>query len=859
MLERPALKPPKEQQQREHGEFQHHAGDNDVEGLMMPREDDPLLVGTTGSDSEQPNEDHNTAIKIRYSTGSNTNVVLGVVAAFGWILAIGLAVIVLTMPNTRPESSFWTAPMSSSASSSIVEPQGTYTASSVTFDEQDQAQIDAQSLLSELMRDPVILKISMKTTHGNYQRMYLEGHQAETPDTPTIQWRKTPSKAGNFYYLEATPSAELQRDCPVRMNVTSVPTINVTANPPHISSCNLYDFRLVIWNNLTSQGATVHFHGLTPPSNEDGVPFTNNANIHAQNLQYYRFVELTYAGMHWMHAHTGFQEAYGVAAPIIFQHSDTYLKAIGIDKDQDVIAVLEEGFVFPKCAYSVYWYEQECGLEKNDTQTSLGLYINRQEAPIEYYPSAKAKKIRIRFLNAGSEAPWRITNEFSKAYGGVTPNMTIIATDGNDAYHRPASVLMSTAFVETEDLDYYFAADGTPRAKKQAHVNADGTVSDFELGIANRIDVTIELDPRYDVVITAVQMMHRADVTNPALRHIILHGANNSHPINATKLNRTGTGVSLMFDNFGVLDSLEAVHPLGDKTVTRNITVMNRGGDQFGGFPLSIYNGLHMNVSDMDGNLYPTPNYTALNHLKYQLPPYKVYRHNLTGETISTRRPCENCANGTMGSSGLRNISSVNSKMQLNSLGYGDEKEEEDNGSAGYTSSQGKCCWEWCNVPPSQCPYYELVDVYAYQPNEHYIPVCYGDRVRILFINSASYEVEEGHPMHLHGHNFALRELYNVTNGLLYKTKDFQDDGPLLDTIWVPWGTAVAFDFDAYNPGEFLFHCHNDFHLENGMMTTVRYMSGGEYGCDELTQTFHGNVNDYPEQLCAMTGCNATS
>ena len=73
------------------------------------------------------------------------------------------------------------------------------------------------------------------------------------------------------------------------------------------------------------------------------------------------------------------------------------------------------------------------------------------------------------------------------------------------------------------------------------------------------------------------------------------------------------------------------------------------------------------------------------------------------------------------------------------------------------------CCWEWCDVEPDQCDHYKLEDMKYYEPNKNYIPVCYGDRVRILFINTGSFEISEGHPMHLHGHEFVLSELFNVT------------------------------------------------------------------------------------------------
>ncbi|MGV9713744.1 multicopper oxidase family protein [Gordonia sp. NPDC003424] len=63
------------------------------------------------------------------------------------------------------------------------------------------------------------------------------------------------------------------------------------------------------------------------------------------------------------------------------------------------------------------------------------------------------------------------------------------------------------------------------------------------------------------------------------------------------------------------------------------------------------------------------------------------------------------------------------------------------------------------------------------------------------------------HPMHIHGHTWAL-----PASGGLRK-----------DTVLVrPMQTIVA-DFHADNPGDWAFHCHNIYHAEVGMMTTVKY------------------------------------
>lgn len=489
--------------------------------------------------------------------------------------------------------------------------------------------------------------------------------------------------------------------------------------------------------------------------------------------------------------------------------------------------MLEEGFIYPKCAYSTHWYANECAEIATATNSSffakLALFINRREKPLVYTPDPSAKQIRIRFLNGGSEAPWKITNSYAEKYNGTKVSMEIMATDGNDVMRGDKSV------------------------------NRD----EFVLGLANRIDVLLDLTGvDKDILITAVQMKHSGNVTDPALRHIVIRTGKNTsdkqllvtHLPNYDKFQN-----SSILTDFNLFGKLSAAHPLSNRTYTKSFTIENRGGDQFGGFPLTTYEGLAKNGSNPSElqNLYPpgANTYTALNKLKFQLPPYKVFRNKYTKETISTRRNCTNCTTDKRyGHSGI--------KPRPGSPPY-KILYDTNNAKEGDT-----CCWEWCDVPEANCSDYELEDVNIYEPNKHYIPVCFGDRVRILFINTASFEGSEGHPMHLHGHDFVLRELYNIVNVaaddnpnyilVLNTTYTYDITGPKVDTIWVPYGTAVVFEFDAYNAGEHLFHCHNDFHLENGMMTTFRYMHDED--CKDLPE-FVGGENDFPQQICTMDNC----
>jgi FtsP/CotA-like multicopper oxidase with cupredoxin domain len=68
------------------------------------------------------------------------------------------------------------------------------------------------------------------------------------------------------------------------------------------------------------------------------------------------------------------------------------------------------------------------------------------------------------------------------------------------------------------------------------------------------------------------------------------------------------------------------------------------------------------------------------------------------------------------------------------------------------------------------------------------------------------------HPMHLHGHHFQVVGLNGVPLS-----------GAMRDTVMVPAMGSVRIAFDADNPGRWLFHCHNLFHMATGMMTEVVY------------------------------------
>jgi multicopper oxidase len=78
-----------------------------------------------------------------------------------------------------------------------------------------------------------------------------------------------------------------------------------------------------------------------------------------------------------------------------------------------------------------------------------------------------------------------------------------------------------------------------------------------------------------------------------------------------------------------------------------------------------------------------------------------------------------------------------------------------------------------------------------------------GERLRINVMNMTMMT----HPLHLHGHTFAL------------------PSGLRKDTVLVGPMEELPIELDADNAGDWIIHCHNGYHAEAGMMIGLRYVT----------------------------------
>jgi FtsP/CotA-like multicopper oxidase with cupredoxin domain len=97
-------------------------------------------------------------------------------------------------------------------------------------------------------------------------------------------------------------------------------------------------FHVQLVNEL-DEHTLVHWHGLTPPSDQDGVPELSQPSLKAGSGYEYDFI-VARPGTNWMHSHVGLQEQQLLAAPLIVRDP------ADAARDEQEVVVLLHDFTF---------------------------------------------------------------------------------------------------------------------------------------------------------------------------------------------------------------------------------------------------------------------------------------------------------------------------------------------------------------------------------------------------------------------------------------------------------------------------------------------------------------------------------
>lgn len=191
-------------------------------------------------------------------------------------------------------------------------------------------------------------------------------------------------------------------------------------------SCVVNELFNVRLNNELDVPTAIHWHGLHPPNNEDGVPGVTQPPIRANAADFYNF-PIQPSGTHWMHSHQGFQEVQLLAAPLIVhdpadrardvQEVVIMLGDYSFTPPAEIFAKLRQGTKPSPTAMAAMSKP-----DANDVNYDAYLANDRTLRDPEVVKVEKGGKVRLRIINAGSG-----TNFFIDL-GSLTGEL--IATDG---------------------------------------------------------------------------------------------------------------------------------------------------------------------------------------------------------------------------------------------------------------------------------------------------------------------------------------------------------------------------------------------------------------------------------------------
>jgi FtsP/CotA-like multicopper oxidase with cupredoxin domain len=201
-------------------------------------------------------------------------------------------------------------------------------------------------------------------------------------------------------------------------------------------------FQARVKNGLADE-TLLHWHGLNPPSAQDGVPMLSQAPLKPCESFDYDFVN-TRSGTHWMHSHFGLQEQQFLAAPLIVRETAEPL----FDEQEHVVMLHDFSFRDPQEIMAElkggggHAGHTTTGM-LNDITYDAYLANDRTLADPEVVRIGKATQIRLRIINGAAA-----TNMWIDL--GVLAG-ELIAVDGNAIYPIKGS-LFPLAIAQRADI-----------------------------------------------------------------------------------------------------------------------------------------------------------------------------------------------------------------------------------------------------------------------------------------------------------------------------------------------------------------------------------------------------------------------
>jgi FtsP/CotA-like multicopper oxidase with cupredoxin domain len=205
----------------------------------------------------------------------------------------------------------------------------------------------------------------------------------------------------------------------------------------------------------------LHWHGLSPPWRQDGVPYISGPPIAPGKFADYSFPAQP-AGTRWMHSHFGLQEQNLLAAPLIVREQSAIRSGL-----QEVVILLEDfSWTKPSLIFEELRKPKPMaamgnmsganmsggGMDLNDVTYDAFLANDRTLADPQVFDVEKGAEVRLRIINAAASTNFMI--ELGNVEG------TVLTVDGNPVV--PLQVRQfPLAIAQRVDIAVRLPADGS--------------------------------------------------------------------------------------------------------------------------------------------------------------------------------------------------------------------------------------------------------------------------------------------------------------------------------------------------------------------------------------------------------------
>ena len=520
-------------------------------------------------------------------------------------------------------------------------------------------------------------------------------------------------------------------------------TVNGGIPAPTLEFTEGDDAEILVRNEVPGEEASIHWHGILLPPDQDGVPYVNTPPIFTNKSHLFKF-KVRQNGTYWYHSHTMLQEQKGVYGAIVIHPAKETIKV-----DKEAVVLLSD------------WSDENADNIIRNLRKDGDYYLYKKNSVRSYFGA----------LTQGSQSfKNQIYNEWIRM-GGMD-----LSDVGYDAFlinGKQDSKLIDAKpgervrlrIINAGSSSYFYVAMGLPMRV----ISADG----IDVKPIDSNEILIGMAETYDVLFTVPE--------------------SKSYELRATCQDVTGYASTWIGSGEKVLAPSK---PKPDLYATMDHS--GHGGHAMSGMS---HAGHDMSKMDHSGHSMSHANHEgAVNSGPH------AGHNEMTGHGHEHHDPIKKVETLTVDALNAKSPTTLPPMKNPESAKIHELK-------LVLNGDMDRYIWHLNGKVVSQ---------------DRLIEIESGEVVRFTFENQSMMH----HPMHLHGHFFRV-------------LTDAGELSPLKHTVDVPPHGTRTIEFYANEPGQWMLHCHNLYHMDSGMARVVRYRDFKLYEAMETHDKHDPHTHDH--------------